>query len=85
MNRRERACRSLRSEMSLSPAERVPMIAIGDAEFIPQAAPLLKAGRVLGVLQVCLPARRPIESGELHLLEDVAARLVAKTATPTSD
>jgi len=34
--------RSLRSEMNLSPAERVPLCAIGDAEFMEQAAPVLK-------------------------------------------
>ncbi len=35
--------RNLRGEMNLSPAERVPMLTTGDAEFITQAAPILKA------------------------------------------
>ncbi|MEO8280372.1 MAG: class I tRNA ligase family protein, partial [Ideonella sp.] len=37
------ACRNLRSEMSLSPAQRVPLFVHGEAEFVAQAAPLLQA------------------------------------------
>jgi valyl-tRNA synthetase len=37
------ATRSLRSEMNLSPGERVPLVAIGDAAFVESAAPVLKA------------------------------------------
>jgi valyl-tRNA synthetase len=34
--------RSLRSEMNLGPGERVPLYAIGDAEFLDAAAPVIK-------------------------------------------
>jgi valyl-tRNA synthetase len=37
------ACRTLRSEMGLSPAERVPLQVLGEPEFVSQASGLLKA------------------------------------------
>ncbi len=37
------ACRNLRSEMGLSPGDKVPLLAFGDEAFIDAAAPLLKA------------------------------------------
>jgi valyl-tRNA synthetase len=37
------SCRNLRSEMNLAPGERVPLNAIGDADFVRGATPLLKS------------------------------------------
>jgi valyl-tRNA synthetase len=36
------ACRQLRAEMALAPADRVPLLAAGDAGFVEQAAPVLR-------------------------------------------
>jgi valyl-tRNA synthetase len=46
------ACRNLRAEMGLSPSDRVPLLAIGDAVFLDGASPLLKALAKVGSVEV---------------------------------
>ncbi|WP_119154914.1 valine--tRNA ligase [Caldimonas tepidiphila] len=63
------ACRNLRGEMNLSPAARVPLYAIGDAELIAQAAPLLQSLAKLS---------------EVKLFDDEAAFAEATRHAPTA-
>lgn len=63
------SCRNLRSEMSLSPAQRVPMNAFGDAKFLNKAAPLLQA---LGKLS------------EVKVFDDEAAFQAATSQSPVA-
>ncbi|MEY4757608.1 MAG: Valine--tRNA ligase [Pseudomonadota bacterium] len=46
------ACRNLRGEMNVSPATRLPLFVVGDADFMTQAAPVLKALAKLSEVQV---------------------------------
>ncbi|KQM79852.1 valine--tRNA ligase [Xylophilus sp. Leaf220] len=46
------ACRTLRGEMNVSPATRLPLFAVGDADFMRDAAPALKALAKLGEVRV---------------------------------
>ncbi|WP_405029608.1 valine--tRNA ligase [Methylibium sp.] len=81
------ACRNLRSEMNLSPAERMPLFAFGDAAFIAQATPLLKALARLSEVRVFeqeaaftqATAAAPVSmQGELRLALHVAIDIEAE-------
>ncbi len=63
------ACRTLRSEMNVSPATRLPLYAVGDADFLRSAAPVLQA---LGKLS------------EVRVFDDEAAWQQAAQAAPVA-
>ncbi|MBM3387190.1 MAG: class I tRNA ligase family protein, partial [Betaproteobacteria bacterium] len=46
------ACRNLRGEMTVSPATRLPMFVVGDADFMREAAPVLQALAKLSEVKV---------------------------------
>jgi valyl-tRNA synthetase len=73
------ACRTLRGEMNLSPAERVPLIALGEDEFIIQAAPLIKALSKLSDVTLLVSDAEFAAATELApVLVQGAARLALK-------
>ncbi|WP_153111351.1 valine--tRNA ligase [Propionivibrio limicola] len=60
------ACRNLRGEMNLSPAQKVPLIANGDAPLLGEFAPYLKALAKLADMQI-------VETGFEKLVDEAAA------------
>ncbi len=63
------ACRNLRGEMNVSPSTRMPLLAVGDAAFLREAAPVLQA---LGKLS------------EVKVFDDEAAWAAAAQAAPVA-
>jgi valyl-tRNA synthetase len=63
------ACRNLRGEMNVSPSTRLPLLAVGDAAFLREAAPVLQA---LAKLQ------------EVRVFDDAIAWAEAAQAAPVA-
>jgi valyl-tRNA synthetase len=78
------ACRNLRGEMSLSPAQKLPLIACGNAESLARFAPYLKALAKLSDMQIvdALPedTNAPIAVvGETRLMLKIEIDIAAET------
>ncbi|WP_295549181.1 valine--tRNA ligase [uncultured Pseudacidovorax sp.] len=63
------SCRTLRGEMNVSPAQRLPLYVVGDADFVRQAAPVLQALAKLS---------------EVKVFDDEAAWTAAAQAAPVA-
>jgi valyl-tRNA synthetase len=61
------ACRNLRGEMGVSPAAKMPLYALGDADFLRSNAALLQALAKLSEVKVFDDADRPIETARASL------------------
>jgi valyl-tRNA synthetase len=82
-------CRRLRSEMGLPPGERVPLLTVGDADFVQSAAPVLQALARLAEVRVladettfaAATQNAPVAvSGALRLALHVQVDVAAETA-----
>ena len=78
------ACRNLRGEMGISPAQKVPLVASGDAEVLHRCAPYLKALAKLAEVDIVerMPedANAPIAViGEIRLMLRIEIDVAAET------